>query len=110
MPARLIVVAQDGSPGRDYPLGTTQTDIGRTDGAILLPNDPYVSPRHARISRRDGRFFLRDLGSVNGVYVGPLEPPDAQVIVHDVKAGRPVLEDKQLARRPVADEEARGPS
>jgi hypothetical protein len=42
--------------------------------------------------------------------VGPLEPPDAHVIVHDVKAGRPVLEDKQLARRPVADEEARGPS
>lgn len=68
-PARLIVVAQDGSPGRDYPLGPTQTDIGRTEGTILLPNDPYVSPRHARISRRDGRFRIRDLGSTNGVFV-----------------------------------------
>lgn len=68
-PARLIVVAQDGSPGRDYPLSQSVTDIGRSDGAILLPNDPYVSPRHARITRKDGRFFIRDLGSTNGVFV-----------------------------------------
>ena len=35
----------------------------------MLPNDPYVAPRHARLSRRNGRFFVRDLESVNGVYV-----------------------------------------
>ena len=57
-----------------------------------------------------GACDIAPMASVNGVYVGPLEPRDAHVIVHDVKAGRPVLEDKQLARRPVADEEARGPS
>jgi NADH:ubiquinone oxidoreductase subunit E len=57
-----------------------------------------------------GACDIAPMASVDGVYVGPLEPPDAQVIVHDVNAGRPVLEDKQLARRPVADEEARGPS
>jgi NADH-quinone oxidoreductase subunit E len=57
-----------------------------------------------------GACDIAPMASVDGVYVGPLEPPDAQVIVHDVKAGRSVLEDKQLARRPVADEEARGPS
>ncbi len=67
--ARLIVVAQDGSPGRDYPLAQAVTDIGRSEGSILLPNDPYVSPRHARVSFRDGRYFIRDLGSVNGVFV-----------------------------------------
>ncbi len=57
-----------------------------------------------------GACDIAPMASVDGVYVGPLEPPDAQVIVQDVTAGRPVLEDKQLARRPVADEEARGPS
>jgi NADH-quinone oxidoreductase subunit E len=57
-----------------------------------------------------GACDIAPMASVDGVYVGPLEPSDAQVIVHDVKAGRSVLEDKQLARRPVADEEARGPS
>jgi pSer/pThr/pTyr-binding forkhead associated (FHA) protein len=68
-PARLVVIAQDGSPGRHYPLMSEQIDIGREEGSIVLPNDPYVSPRHARLSRKGGRFFLRDLASVNGVYV-----------------------------------------
>lgn len=66
---RLVVIAQDGTPGRQYPLTEPQIDIGREEGAILLPSDPYVSPRHARILRRDGRIFVRDLSSVNGVYV-----------------------------------------
>jgi pSer/pThr/pTyr-binding forkhead associated (FHA) protein len=67
--AKLVVIAQDGTPGRQYPLADEQTDIGREEGAILLPSDPYVSPRHARVFQRGGRFFVRDLASVNGVYV-----------------------------------------
>lgn len=67
--AKLVIIAQDGSPGRDYPLLLDQTDIGREEGAIRLPNDPYVCPRHARVVRRGGRLFIQDLGSVNGVYV-----------------------------------------
>jgi pSer/pThr/pTyr-binding forkhead associated (FHA) protein len=63
------VIAQDGTPGTDYPLLGAQAEIGREDGTIRLPTDPYVSPRHLVISRRNGRFFVRDLESVNGVYV-----------------------------------------
>ena len=54
-----------------------------------------------------GACDIAPMASVDGVYVGPLKPADAQTIVDDVKAGRPVLEDKQLVRRPVADPEAR---
>jgi pSer/pThr/pTyr-binding forkhead associated (FHA) protein len=67
--ARLVVIAQDGTPGAEYPLVGQQTDIGRDEGSIALSADPYVSPRHARIINRNGRFFVRDLESVNGVYV-----------------------------------------
>ena len=67
--ARLVVIGQDGKPGREYPINDDQTDIGREEGNIVLPNDPYVAPRHARLTRRNGRFFVRDLESVNGVYV-----------------------------------------
>jgi pSer/pThr/pTyr-binding forkhead associated (FHA) protein len=67
--ARLVVIGQDGKPGREYPILDDQTDIGREEGNIVLPNDPYVAPRHARLTRRNGRFFVRDLESVNGVYV-----------------------------------------
>lgn len=67
--AHLVVIGQDGKPGRQYPIVDDQTDIGRDEGNILLPSDPYVASRHARLTRRNGRFFVRDLESVNGVYV-----------------------------------------
>lgn len=67
--AKLVVIGQDGKPGREYEIEADQTDIGREEGSILLVNDPYVSPRHARLQFREGRFFIRDLESVNGVYV-----------------------------------------
>jgi NADH-quinone oxidoreductase subunit F len=46
-----------------------------------------------------GACDIAPMASVDGVYVGPLEPEDAGQIVDDVLAGRPVLEDKQLLRR-----------
>jgi pSer/pThr/pTyr-binding forkhead associated (FHA) protein len=66
---KLVVITQDGTPGRTYELTDVQVDVGREEGAILLPNDPYVSPRHARIRQQNGQFSVRDLGSLNGVFV-----------------------------------------
>jgi pSer/pThr/pTyr-binding forkhead associated (FHA) protein len=67
--ARLVVIAQDGTAGTEYPISGPHAEIGRAEGSIALTADPYVSPRHLRVSRRNGRFFVRDLESVNGVYV-----------------------------------------
>jgi pSer/pThr/pTyr-binding forkhead associated (FHA) protein len=66
--ARLVLIARDGGEGPSYPVGET-TDIGRVEGNIVISDDRYISPRHARISLRSGGFFLRDLESVNGVFV-----------------------------------------
>jgi NADH-quinone oxidoreductase subunit E len=49
-----------------------------------------------------GACEIAPMASVNGTYVGPLTKEDCARIRDDVKAGRPVLEDKQLAKRPVA--------
>jgi hypothetical protein len=43
------------------------------------------------------------MASVNGEYVGPLVTDDAERIVEDLAAGRPVLEHKQLRYRRCAD-------
>lgn len=67
--AQLVVIAQDGSPGRRYEIGQVQTTIGGAECTINLRKDHYVSPRHARITYRNGRFALEDLGSLNGVFV-----------------------------------------
>jgi pSer/pThr/pTyr-binding forkhead associated (FHA) protein len=64
-----VVIVEDGSEGRSFSLAEGQLDIGRTDGDIVLEDDPYVSPRHARLRRLDGAWILRDLDSTNHVYV-----------------------------------------
>jgi NADH:ubiquinone oxidoreductase subunit E len=43
-----------------------------------------------------GACDIAPMASVDGEYVGPLEEADCTLIVEDVKAGRPVLRDKQL--------------
>lgn len=65
---RLVLIMRDGGEGPSYPLGDT-TDIGRTEGHVVIAEDRYISPRHARIAFRGGTFFIRDLESANGVYV-----------------------------------------
>jgi NADH:ubiquinone oxidoreductase subunit E len=49
-----------------------------------------------------GACDIAPMASVDGEYVGPLEIDDCARIVEDVRAGRPVLEDKQLRRRQAA--------
>jgi pSer/pThr/pTyr-binding forkhead associated (FHA) protein len=63
-----VLIARDGGEGPGYPLGEL-TDIGRSEGNILLGDDRYVSPRHARLQARGGAYYLRDLSSTNGVFV-----------------------------------------
>ena len=74
--AELVVIAQDGSPGRRYTIDQQQTTVGREGADVSLHKDPYVSPVHAQISYRNGRFYLADLTSLNGVFVrlGGSEP------------------------------------
>jgi NADH-quinone oxidoreductase subunit E len=50
-----------------------------------------------------GACDIAPMASVNGEYVGPLESADCERIVEDCRAGREVLPDKQLRRRPVAE-------
>jgi NADH:ubiquinone oxidoreductase subunit E len=50
-----------------------------------------------------GACDIAPMASVDGVYVGPLALADVPQLLDDVRAGRPVLPDKQLARRLAAD-------
>jgi pSer/pThr/pTyr-binding forkhead associated (FHA) protein len=65
---RLVVIAKSGADGPSYSIGDT-LDIGRTEGHIVVGEDPYLSPRHARIVWQGGKLLLRDLASNNGVYL-----------------------------------------
>jgi NADH-quinone oxidoreductase subunit E len=58
---------------------------------------------HVRSFECLGACDIAPMASVNGEYVGPLELTDAQQIVDDLKAGRPVLPDKQIRYRRSVD-------
>ncbi len=53
-----------------------------------------------------GACDIAPMASVDGVYVGPLSHQDVPQLIEDVRAGRPVLPERQLARRLVADPRA----
>jgi NADH-quinone oxidoreductase subunit E len=53
-----------------------------------------------------GACDIAPMASVDGVYVGPLTTGDVPRLLEDIRAGREVLPEKQLARRLVADPSA----
>jgi NADH-quinone oxidoreductase subunit E len=57
-----------------------------------------------------GACDIAPMASVDGVYVGPLTVADVPQLLDDVRAGRPVLPEKQLARMLVADPHANSQS
>ncbi|MFO0596122.1 MAG: FHA domain-containing protein [Myxococcaceae bacterium] len=55
--------------GQRFKLAATGAQIGRSKGAILFPDDPFISPLHATLQVSDGKLVVRDETSTSGVYV-----------------------------------------
>lgn len=69
IPSAALKITQFDGVKRDHAPGGSTT-IGKSPENDIVLADPAVSRNHARIDQRDGRFFVRDLGSLNGTLVG----------------------------------------
>ena len=67
-PIRLRVLEPPEQRGRTYDLSDEVT-VGRAPGCGVSLPDTTVSQLHARVFRRDGSFYLEDLGSTNGTWL-----------------------------------------
>ena len=66
--ARLVLIQPDGSEGEAFPLGGGATLIGRSTGGIFA-NDAYLSPEHAEFRFEGDQLVVRDMESLNGIYI-----------------------------------------
>jgi pSer/pThr/pTyr-binding forkhead associated (FHA) protein len=67
--AKLTVIKGEGVDGVTYQLNGTDHIAGRSEGAILFPDDPLLSPRHANFTYKNNKLHVVDEGSVNGVFM-----------------------------------------
>ncbi len=66
--ARLVLIKPDGSEGTVFTLAAERTTLGRSQGVIMFPKDPFISPRHAELTFKDGQLSITDLDSLNGIF------------------------------------------
>ncbi|MEY3103205.1 MAG: FHA domain-containing protein [Candidatus Nanopelagicaceae bacterium] len=57
------------SKGARYLLEPEVTQIGRATTNEIFLDDVTVSRKHAQVLKREKRYFLQDLGSLNGTYL-----------------------------------------
>lgn len=77
----LTVVRKDGSDGPSYTLvSMSGTDhiIGRNEGDLPFPEDPWMSPRHAKLYWKNRELWVADLDSEKGVYLRLNAPAELQ--------------------------------
>ncbi|PYP21759.1 MAG: hypothetical protein DMD53_05540 [Gemmatimonadetes bacterium] len=65
----LVLLDEVGNVVQRFDRKTLDTTIGRQDGDIRFPDDPFMSPLHAKLSWEQDHLVVRDLGSRNGTWV-----------------------------------------
>jgi len=89
-----VLVVEGANAGERAELSQAPILVGRgTDAAIRLDDD-YVSTRHARIAASGDDWFVEDLGSTNGTYIGSvrLTQPTTLTLGTQVRIGKTILE------------------
>ena len=66
---KLTVIIGREITGAAFPLLGDAITLGRERGEINFPDDGYVSGLHARVTLKENRIFLSDLGSSNGTFI-----------------------------------------
>ena len=65
-----LIISEGTNAGIVVPLGTEPILLGRGADATVRLDDDYVSTRHARFVPHGEDWYVEDLGSTNGTYIG----------------------------------------
>ena len=89
-----VLVVEGANEGESASLDGAPILIGRGPDAAIRLDDDYVSTRHARIASSGDQWFVEDLGSTNGTYLGShrLTQPTTVQVGSRVRIGKTTLE------------------
>ena len=75
----LFVVLQGAKTGARYALDDDVVTVGRHPKGTIFLDDITVSRRHAEVRRDGARYWVRDVGSLNGTYVNRERVDDTEL-------------------------------
>jgi pSer/pThr/pTyr-binding forkhead associated (FHA) protein len=89
-----VAIIEGANEGERVSLDEAPILIGRGSDAGIRLDDDYVSTRHARIASSGDQWFVEDLGSTNGTYIGShrLTQPTTLQLGSKVRIGKTTLE------------------
>lgn len=89
-----VMIVEGGNKGESISLDAAPLLIGRGNDAAIRLDDDYVSTRHARIATSGDQWYVEDLGSTNGTYVGSSRITQAVALQPgtQVRVGKTILE------------------
>ena len=92
-----VLVTDGANSGERADLDRAPILIGRGSDAAIRLDDDYVSTRHARIAASGDQWFVEDLGSTNGTYIGSVRitQPTTITLGTQVRIGKTILELKK---------------
>jgi predicted component of type VI protein secretion system len=76
-----LMIQLPGLPPVSHVVNGEMVTIGRMKGNTIVIDDASISLMHAKITRKDGQYFLKDLNSTNGTIVNG--QPIAEVRLRD---------------------------
>ncbi|MGH3357146.1 MAG: FHA domain-containing protein FhaB/FipA [Nocardioidaceae bacterium] len=89
-----LVITEGSNAGQSLPLSGEPITLGRGGDSTVLLDDDYVSTRHARFVTNGEEWFIEDMGSTNGTYIGSTRVTRATAITPGtaVRLGKTVVE------------------
>lgn len=89
-----LAVVEGANSGERADLSAAPLLIGRGSDAAIRLDDDYVSTRHARVASSGDQWYVEDLGSTNGTYVGSarITQPTTIALGTQVRIGKTILE------------------
>ncbi len=92
-----LVITEGANQGVTVPLGQLPILLGRGADATIRLDDDYVSTRHARFVPSGEDWYVEDLGSTNGTYIGSqrITSPTVVAVGVQVRVGKTIAELKK---------------